>query len=369
MNEKKSEVISIKNLCISIFDEKNEVEIDVSKFCNKTIVQDLKLLMFYMYKKNNLVLRDKIIIKNKDVNLSDYKDKIIFLKTKINTFYKNKEKKYVENKNDTKELSLGKFVVVDKNTIKPSENNILFEIIKEDNSKNYNSDFWKKCIGKDNLKGIFEKYNEKKDLKRIYLENGLLKIYYDMTLEAARINNIERIAGKVSAMCSYLAIKKIFNDYFDNEQLNYEISNPNVFVRNNNVEYDALVVKKNFNNKEKFLFSEKDVVATIEIKTSGLFITKEELKTKIDDNKNETNGFIDYLASEKIDGKKHIYISIYESFGSRNDSIHYYEYLSANFSVLENEGYYGIFCGIKKDQNYFLIPYEYDLKAILDKIF
>ena len=373
MNEVQTiKTVRIKDLRVLIYDEKKEkIEINISYFMNKAIIQDLKLLLFFQIKDNKLLERTEIDIVNEDINLLEYKTKKISLETEIPDFIKNKEDYIESGKNRI--IKLGNYKVTGEKTIKPLDCEQLFEIIKEKYYESYTSDIWKDCIGKDNLSKIFDNY--KKDKKEIidnYINSDLLKIYYFMLLESSKINNEKRIAGKVSAMCSYLAVKKYLKKYFDDNKddnkLEYEVSNPNVFIKNNNREYDALVIKKKENNKEnnneKFLFSKEDVVATIEIKTSGYFTSKEKLLT------NEgTNEFIKYLKDEKIEGIPHIYISLYESFGEKSSSIHYYEYLLANLSSLEEDEYYGIFCCTKKDQNCFLIPYEYDLKIILNKIF
>ena len=368
MNEVETiKTIQIKDLRVLIYDEKNEkIEINISYFMNKAIIQDLKLLLFFQIKGKKLIEREKIDIVNEDINLLEYKDKTISLETEIPDFIKNKEDYIESGKNRI--IKLGNYEVIDKKTIKPLNCEQLFEIIKEKNYESYTSDIWKDCIGKDNLNKFFDNYKKDEKIIDNYINNDLLKIYYFMLLESSKINNEKRIAGKVSAMCSYLAVKKYLKKYFDDNKddnkLEYEVSNPNVFIKNNNREYDALVIKKKENNNEKFLFSKEDVVATIEIKTSGYFTSKEKLLT------NEgTNEFIKYLKDEKIEGIPHIYISLYESFGEKSSSIHYYEYLLANLSSLEEDEYYGIFCCTKKDQNCFLIPYEYDLNIILDKIF
>lgn len=360
--------VVIDNLIFTLYDNDYYYDIDVSNYYNKTIIQDLKCLLYFDLNKLNrnkefdinYLLRDKIIC---NFDFSKYIGKDILLKTEVNLFDRIKDtKEYVKNGKHVI-VDLGCFHVIDNNTIRPViVNNLddcLFELIEKHNVNNY-SGIWVNFDDKKYLKSYVEDYYDfdKASIIKKYIYNGLLELYYRMLVEEAKLNNLNRVEGKATAMCSYLATKKVFNDFFDRNGYDLEVSNPNVFIKNTNIEYDAIIIKKNKNNVNKFIFDEKDVEAIIELKTSGCFISKNDLK----------NGeFIKYIKDSNPLDKKFIYLSLYESFGDRDTSVHYYEYLLCNLATIKNS--FGIFCATRKNQKNLLIPYEYDLDKILKKIF
>ena len=351
--------VVMKNLTVTLENDKESYEITISSFLNKTIIQDLKCLLYFDLDKINQeekfninnILRDKIVL-NQD--LPNNTPPIITL-TVVD---------------QSKKIELGYFDVIAKNIIKPHKfekiDDCLFEMIKEHNVDNY-SGIWDNFNDKKYLKSYLSDYY-KLDISTIiekYICNGMFKLYYRMLVEEAKVNNKDKIEGKCTAMCTYLATKRVLNDFFDQNGYDLEVSNPNIFIKNVNVEYDAVIVKKSKDNREKFIYNENEVEAIIELKTSGCFLSKDDLK------KNE---FINYIIKSNPLRKKYIYLSLYVPFGDRDTSVHYYEYLLCNIAAIkdrytEYKESYGIFCATKRNQKKFLIPYEYDLEAILNKIF
>ena len=353
------------NLTVTLFDKEESFSINISNYYNKTIIQDLKCLLYLDLNKlnkndkfniNNL-LRDKIIV---DQNFKEYIGKDILLKTNIEIFERNKKTKIYEAVGE-KKIELGYFHVLDEYTIKPStiNNDYLFDLIEKHTINDY-SGIWNNLKNKKCLNDYMDSYykQDKSKIIKKYIYNGMFELYYKMLLEEAKMNNLNRISGKASAMCSYLATKKVFNDFFNRNGYDLEVSNPNVFIKDNNIEYDAVIIKKNKNNTNKYIFDTDEVIAIIELKTSGCFYSKEQL---------DNNEFINYIKNSNPLNKKFIYLSLYESFGDKKTSIHYYEYLLCNISSIANS--YGIFCATKRNQKTILIPYEYDLDEILNNIF
>lgn len=365
------EKVVMKDLNIILYDEKESYEINIANFYNKTIIQDLKCLLYYDLNKINRnkkfdinnILRDKIILCNAD--LSKYLNKTIILYADIDLFKRSvEEEKIIYEKDGSLIIELGYFDVIEKNIVKPhkytSIDDSLFELIEQHNINNY-SGIWENYEDKNNLNSYLNNYYEldKAAIIEKYINNGMFELYYRMLVEEAKLNNKKRIEKKAAAMCSYLATKRVLNDFFDRNDYDLEVSNPNVFVKNNNIEYDALIIKKNKNNSHKFIFAESDVVAIIELKTSGYIMPKELLAE---------GEFIKYIKNSNKINKKFIYLSLYESFGSRDNSVHYYEYLLCNLKNRKLKDSYGIFCATKKNQKNLLIPYQYDLEETLTKI-
>lgn len=361
-----------KNLKIRLLNE--NISFDISSLYNRMRVQDIKMIlhhtMVYDRSAKKCLLQSRERIEFENCNLSKYEGRNIDISIKISI-----SDDESGNKNDSHTnpriitLNIGVFNVISENELQPKDDKDLFKIIDRFYAKDYivKSAVWNGMGDSPEFKKLEECYKEYKEvpseeIKNLYFQNGMLKIYYDAVIETLKVNNTKRIAGKASAMCSYLAIKDYLNNYFEDGH-EFEVSNPNVFVNNRNTEFDALVVKKAKNNNDKYFFEEDDVEAVIEIKTCGYFSSKDEL---INVGK-KNNGFKEYIENGKLENKKYIYFSISESFGSRAESIHFYEYLFSTMSKDKNE--FGIFCGVNKDQNTILIPYEYDLNKLLKEIF
>ena len=308
-------------------------------YLNRALYQDVKLLI-HLDEKLNVRKSVKII----EPDLSKYNSKEIEL-------YYNSNK-------------LGEFKVVNNNQLEPINFKIddLFELI----SDGYKKDKYT-CLDK-NGKDIWKDFEDEKYLENIKYDDDnfktvydkykdLLEIYYKQGYLILNFTDKAEVKGKVSAMCSYIAIRDKFNEILPK---GYVVSRPNVFIRGINTEYDFLIIKKE--KEEDYIFDKEDVIALGEIKTSGSFISKDNLNDK------EKN-FKHYIEGEKngLDIPL-IYIALYESFGSKNTSIHYYEYTLANILSLKNKGFFGIFCATKKDSNKLLVPYNYDLNKILKEV-
>lgn len=340
-------------------------KINIKNFLKKTIIQDLKILLFAEYnEKGELTKRKKTIkIENIKENLKEVPE--IILKT-------SKETVIGKGKiNNDGELELTEVLIDNKKNF--SDIYDLFELIpphkidyncKTEEDKN----IWDYCKGKEQL--INKTYQEdEKVIKKKYLDN-LFKIYYDSIVYFSIINSIDKIEGKASAMASYISIKNNLNEYFKKKKLNLRISNPNVFIKNINIEFDALIV--NSDKENDYFYDLDDVKAIIEIKSSGFFTNKKNLILSQYE-KDKEDLFISYIikSHKKISKEKpipYIYLSIYESFGQRKTSVHYYEFLLANILSLDSKQYIGMFCGTKKDSKKYLIPYDYDLDYLLKDI-
>ena len=112
--------------------------------------------------------------------------------------------------------------------------------------------------------------------------------------------------GKYKAMKFYLLVKKILeeNDIFKKKR--YLVSEPNVFIEGNSIEYDFLILKDC--NINKGIYNVDNVVATVELKNSPIRAKKDIWKKEIID---------DYLEKQIYKDKNrdvpHIYICGYES--------------------------------------------------------
>lgn len=367
----------MKNIVLSQIELTNELDnhkhtytIDVDNFLKKTIIQDLKILIYAEYDQNKLIPR-KSNIKLIDKKILDSKPgETIRIKTSNKV--------------------LGEAKVIDEYTINPTIMYIrnkpinklseMFCLIKKHDineydecTDNHGKKIWHYCQGKNKLKEVFNKYEKESesDIKKRYLSvNGLFKIYYDSIIYASIFSSMNRIEGKASAMASYLSIRDNLNKYLNNKKLC--ISNPNVFIKDINMEFDALIINKEKQNE--YFFNIEDIKAIIEIKSSGYISSKENLigSQYLDENGNpKQDEFIKYIKEHEVKHKvtlPYIYLSIYESFGQRKTSIHYYEFLLANILSLDSDKYIDMFCGTKTDSDYYLIPYHYDLKEIIDKV-
>jgi hypothetical protein len=213
----------------------------------------------------------------------------------------------------------------------------------------------------DNIKDLFKWENGEKTKieKDIYLNEMYRMSYnavyyyfkwffYEEDMSEDRETTYLIPSNKFSAYCSYLAIKEVL------EEKGYIISQLDSFVDKYRWEYDALLLKnkKNVNGR---LFDRNDVLATIEIKTSGYYCKSKE---KIGEY------FEKYVKKEKIKGIPHIYLAINES-----ESCNYY---SITYNVIKklnkedsSEVYIPLFCKKQINTDYITIPEEYNLDDVL----
>ena len=333
--------VMVKNIIIYDNVRKKMVNINISNFLKRTNIDEtLKMILYYEYENHNIKYRDKIYIENLNCKENE----------KIELIFESK-------------LNLGKYIVIEKNIVKPLNFN-LFSLI-DDKDYDFTNIIWNTCVGKENLKKINfykdvikEKIENDNFLDCEYANNGLLEMFYNSILEMNEFTSSDKIENKASAMCSYLAIREMFNRKFRERNLDYKISLPNVFIKGINTEFDALIVK----DDNKLIYDFDDVYGMIEIKTKGYFANKNQLMS---------NTFVNYLSKNKdimID-KIFIYLSMYESFGLKDNSVHYYNYLRANMTSKDLKDFIiGIFCVTKRKKDELLIPYEYDLDEIIDKV-
>lgn len=167
--------------------------------------------------------------------------------------------------------------------------------------------------------------------------SGLFKIYYDSIKYIFNMNNAGNIGKKGIAMASYNSIR--------NNLVKYNFSEPNVFIRNKMLEYDALILKEKKN--DCYYYDCNDILATVEIKSSGYRGSIENIADYIE----HISGVGD--DKERIEGIVHIYFAIFES-------------LSSYKAILEKmDNVIIIVCASKKNNNTFIIPKEYDISFIL----
>ena len=236
--------------------------------------------------------------------------------------------------------------------------------------KDYNNDIYKLKLKKlevhvdnnyyDDIRRLFKwdgKNDENQDSKDVYL-NGIYKISYYSIYNYFKHFFFNKIidengstqhwmpSNKLRAYCSYEAVRDVL------ESNGYNVSQLDCFVEGNRWEYDALILKNNVNRNNR-IYKERDVLATIEIKTSGYFSDSKELII---------SKFENYMLQEKIKGIPHIYLAISES-----ESCNYY---SKTYDVLKklnvkNNAYIPIYCKKQISGDYNVIPEEYDLNKLL----
>ena len=206
-----------------------------------------------------------------------------------------------------------------------------------------------------------EEYNKNKNNinEKLKFINGLFKIsYYSIYYYFKNYYYNEKgetPGNKFSAYCSYEAIKKVLTEK------GYKVSQLDSFVKGYKLEYDALIIKRNVDSNLR-LYNPDDVVATIEIKTSGYFTSnKEDEKDRLKED------FSNYMKSQKIPNIPHIYISLHESISSNMIKNYYYNTYNALLNL--NDGVYiPMFCKIKDKNDYINIPIEYDLDELIKRI-
>ncbi len=322
---------------------------DLSVLYNKLKLQDIRLFLHYDLINNDsdikssLPLRKEIILENCSFD-EEYIEEQISLSVKVTTH------------KDSGSIKLGDFIVKNHNTLIPLGDDTLFEVYTS-NLQGYLKRTSEHSQNQKHIKETEEIIREK------YFLNGMLKLYSDAVFNEIRLNSDEKLSSKASAMCSYIAIRDNLNNYFKRNNIPFAVSNPNVFIinsANSEVEHDALVINKNYCSSinSQYFFDKEAVEAVIEIKTGGFFSSKD---------KDLNSYFKKYVNHEKVEDIKYIYFSVSESFSVKKSSRNYYTSLFSTLSNIENA--YGIFAGINKGSKTMVIPYEYDLEALLADIF
>ena len=218
----------------------------------------------------------------------------------------------------------------------------------------------------DDIRALFKwadgRIDENQDSKDVYL-NGIYKISYYSVYNYFKYfffqENIDKNgntnycmpSNKLRAYCSYMAVRDVL------ENNGYNVSQLDCFVEGNRWEYDALILKNNVNRNNR-MYKEQDVLATIEIKTSGYFSNSKELISR---------KFEEYMVQEKIKGIPHIYLAINES-ESCNYYSRTYDVLKNLNKINKNDSYIPIFCKKQVSIDYNVIPEEYDLNKLLKNV-
>ena len=285
--------------------------------------RELKMLIFTHYNnKKEYVIRDEIKLEVK--NIENYKkDEIVLIKTGKKTpigkgiiYSIDKDKKIIT----LKELKL--FIKDDDYT---DDVKILFSNIEKKNIKLY-------------TKGLFKIYYRTIENEAKYYQNPKFN----------KIDNHKMLSHtKITAMCNYLAVKEVFKDY------GLLLSESNVFINNDRREYDALILTKN-SNDYKGIYNDDEVLSTLELKTSGYQSRNDEAASTPENYK----FFGDYLENGKHENIKHIYLSMHEGK-------HRYEVYKKIADDYKEESIFTIFCALKKGEECFILPDEYNLEEIL----
>ena len=278
--------------------------------------KDWLIYLLYRYnKKLELVPRKKIEVIESDIsNLEEYIGKEIIIKTRSKT--------KIGTCKVNKDLSLEpkKFYILEKDYKLDEYSNLFEHYVNRNKTDTLNELELKKYI------------------------SGLFKIYYDSIKYLFSMNNTAYVEKKETAMASYRAIRDNLSKY--------NFSEPNVFIKNKPLEYDALILKTKKNNE--YLYNESDILATLEIKSSGYRGSK---------NEENINKYTKHIAGaeineERIEGIPHIYFAIFEQ--------------PNNYKILKHHKNFKdiimIVCASKINNSKFLIPKDYDVDLILTKL-
>ena len=293
----------------------NEIILDINndkiyKYCLDK--KDWQIYILYNYKDKELIPRNKIELIEHNKNILEQNiGKEIIIKTRpktiIGTCIVNEELNLIP----TKFYLEGKY----------------YDLKNYDNLFEYYEDTTNIPINKSQID--FKKYI-----------SGLFKIYYDTIEYLFSMNNTIYIEKKETAMASYRAIR-------DN-LTKYNFSEPNVFIKNRPLEYDALILNTKKNNN--YYYKEDEIIATIEIKTSGYRSNKNSIDEYV-------NHIIDTnIYNERIESIPHIYFAIFEQPNN-------YKKLLKKFKNIIM-----IVCASKVNNNKFLIPKDYDIEKILKNL-
>lgn len=319
----------------------------VPTLIHRLLKKDLKLLLFTKYNKNNeLVFRDNIKV-------------IEYEKT---TLEKNKE--YILK---CENIILGKAKYIGNNTFKA-----ISICIKNDIDKS--------------IKDLFiDVNNDISDCKIEVYQKGLFRYYYDFLIQCLEDNNNYFFINKMTAISSYIVAKNFF------KEKGCKVSQPNVFIRNFNVEFDMLLLDDKACSR-KLVYEPEEVKSIIELKASGIVGYSKDIDNKPDKKygKDYKNFFQAYITfdqnAEKWDKKlkeydndlyeayveddyntikkevldiPYIYFCFYESNSPKNKA---YECMYHDIKKVNNR--LGLFLTVSDNQDYYTIPYDYDIKKL-----
>lgn len=385
----------------------NEVFIDNmilrTEFLSKRLLkQDIKVLLLTHYSDENLEFRKRLRITKYEENAT------IKIDSNVDLYCSCYNGKY------NLRIGMGKIIGIDPKKgilVKPmmiyvdnkNTDNIkaLFKIL---DSRIIGDVILKQHYNKDWLEfnKRYKEYKKKIESEKDKYINGLFKYYYDSMIQLLKDNNYYFSIGKMTAMSCYIVAKK----FFKNKGMN--VSLPNVFIRNFNVEFDMLILKKT-TNRNKFVFEIDEVEAIVELKSNRLigygnadkygnmydyknklvidnkkmipnrwfksYITfddkYESMKNKVEkiDNSSKTGNTLSdnvvinsYMDMKKnINKKKFIYFCLYEK-----NSINIATYENTYFDmILAGKNYCGIYFVITDERDGYVIPIDYDIDLVL----
>ena len=363
----------------NLFDDENykikENTYNTAFLDNRFNHQDVRIMIMTEYRGGKLDFRKELkIVKTKEMkNINFNENEVIEL---ICMNYKGKYK----NRNGKVALKIGtaKYLSEDKENIivKPltieGGNSIydLFEIIGKPSKIKIVDDTDEKLVDIKNDM-TYKKYltEDEQKLKNKYLgEKGLFKYYYYSLFKFYENNSQFFNIAKLSALTFYEVAKKYFMNHGETN-----ISLPNVFIKDFDVEFDMLLLKEDVDS-QKLFFNIKDVKAIVELKTRGLFFGKDTIYNTFIDYMNfnlgkekfkEENDCSEELkksARGKYDNTKeeikklpYIYFCLDET--DRGTETPYYE---TSYRAIKEDKKIGIFVCLTKDHEHYLIPIEQD---------
>lgn len=316
--------IYLKEIYITNDLTNNEFLVNNITLRNRFKTEEDKLIIFFQYINNELKLKKEIKITTID-KLTNYK---------TNTTYQ----LYLASDNQ-KENTVPKTTLLGKGRIKKITKDYLIL----DNLYLYLDNTYT------NLEiNLFENLNNDINKYKIYT-TGLFKIYYYSLIYLLEMYKYHNGGNKISALASYLSITN---------NLNANLSYPNVFIKNNPTEMDILLLKDHIKNN-KYYYDTDEVKAIIEIKSCGFINNNEnEFKNYIEENFNYQNKKTNHkeqtinLSNSNI---KYIYFSLYE----RN-----YRKFSKIIKKMPNR-FIGVFCTTIEKGTKFIIPEDYQIPEIL----
>lgn len=348
---------------------------------HRLLKQDVKILLLTDYYNEKLDFRKELKI-TKYVNNSDYK------KNKIVDLYC----RYANGKYNLK-VGTGKITkepIKNEIIIKPitifvdnkDTDNIkdmfkeLTSVIKDDKylKDNYND----KLLEYNNR---YTKYKNNVENKKDKYINGLFKYYYESIIQLFKDNNNYYSISKITAMSSYIIAKNFFENKGNN------VSFPNVFIKDFNIEFDMLLLKDKVNNN-KYMYELDEVESIVELKSNGIigYGKDDKLKNPLYNNKRWFESYITFdnnyteinkklkqndddindneIVSKKYNAlKKEIckkdffYFCLYEK-NRKNTATYENTYFDI---ILTGKNYKGIYFGITDERDGYIIPIDYDI--------
>ena len=209
--------------------------------------RDIKLIIYYLTKELGGIIKLSSSI---DVNNSSEELEIDKDSNQIEIIYNNKVKIAIGDF-DSNERTISNICIYDslrKNYIGEKESILIKE---GDLGKKECSDFFEDELSK---------YND-----------NLFELYVRHLLKQIKYYKQKNISGKMSALITYESLKEYINSNYDLSK-NVMISTPNCFIEDYRQEFDALLLvpKKNYYKDDQYFYKKEDVIAVLELKTSGV---------------------------------------------------------------------------------------------------